>query len=200
MKLEAEGQRAIADPQSDEIHSAVSRLSLPDRKFLILSRSATSFVQVMIVGPDRLALECRNGNAKQHVRSARDDYSTSEVVEILEAYRRGEDSWRNENQWRRIDVSGKDAWDKVSVFSMIAALILMFDAGVARMRAGSDPISRQEAMEAFSIACVVMMVSAIIDLRKFRTMPAMDRVREIGVIGFGVLVITIDLIERFRAR
>ncbi len=37
MKLEAEGQRAIVDPQSNEIDSAVSLLSLPDRKFLILA-------------------------------------------------------------------------------------------------------------------------------------------------------------------
>src|SRR5213593_630970 len=71
MKLEAEGQRAIVDPQSNEIHSAVSLLSLPDRKFLILSRSGTSYIQVMIVDSNRLVLECRDGSAEQHFRSAR---------------------------------------------------------------------------------------------------------------------------------
>src|SRR5512135_3620360 len=117
MKREAEGQRAIVDPQNDDIDSAVSLLSPADRTFLILSRSGTSYIQAMIVGPNRLALECRNGSAEQHFRSARDDFSTGEVVEILEAYRRGEDSWWKENEWRRIDVSGrKDTWDRVSSF------------------------------------------------------------------------------------
>jgi len=104
MKLEAEGQRAIADPQSSQIESAVSLLSLPDRSFLILSRSQTSYIQAAIVGSNRLVLEYRDGSAEKHFRSIRDDYSSGEVVAILEAYRRGEDSWWNENEWRRIDV------------------------------------------------------------------------------------------------
>ena len=57
MELEAEGQRAIVDPQRNEIRSAVSLLSLPDRKFLILTRSGTSYIQVTIVESNRLVLE-----------------------------------------------------------------------------------------------------------------------------------------------
>jgi hypothetical protein len=154
----------------------------------------------MIVDSNRLVLECRNGNAEQHFRSARDDYSTSEVVEILEAYRRREDSWWNEKEWRRIDVSARrDPLDRVSLIFMIAAVVLMFDA-IAFRGADGDPIFGLGAMEVFSIACVAMMGSAIIDLRKFRTMDPMDRVRDIGAIGVGVLVVAIELIERLTAR
>jgi hypothetical protein len=201
LKLEAEGQRAIVDPQSNEIQSAVSRLSLPDRKFLILSRSETSYVQVMIVDLNRLALECRNGSPERHYRSARDDFSASEVVEILEAYRRGEDSWWNENEWRLIDVSARqDIWDRVSLFSAIAAFVLIFDSAIALKQGHGDPIFGLEAMEVLSIAFVALMVSAIIDLRRFRTMDPMGRVRAIGTIGVGVMVVTIQCIESLTAR
>ena len=201
MKLEAEGQRAIVDPQSNDIDSAVSLLSPTDRTFLILSRSGTSYIQAMIVGSNRLALECRNGSAEQHFRSARDDFSTGEVVEILEAYRRGEDSWWKENEWRRIDVSGrKDTWDRVSSFSRIAGLLLMFDSAIALGRASGDPIFGLEAMETLSIAFAVSMVSAIIDLRRSRTMVARDKVRAIGIIVVGAMVLTIQLIEFLTVR
>ena len=201
MKLEAEGQRAIVDPQCNEIHAAVSLLSLPDRTFLILSRSATSYIQAAIVGSNRLVLERRDGSAEGHFRSARDDFSTSEVVAILEAYRRGEDSWWNENEWRRIDVSARrDRWDSVSRFCMFAGLLLMFDAAVAFKGSDRDAIFGLEAMDALAIALVVSMVSAIIDLRGFRTMGAMTKVRNIGVIGVGLLIVAIQLIEHLTPR
>jgi len=114
------------------------------------------------------------------------------VVEILEAHR-GEDSWWNVNEWRRIDVSTRqDTWDRVSWFSMIAGLLLMFDSAIAFRRAYGDPIFGLEAMEVFRFACVACMASAIIDLRTFRTMDQMGKVRAIGIIGVGVLVVAIQ--------
>ena len=201
MKLEAEGQRAIVDPQSSQIESAVSLLSLPDRTFLILSRSQTSYIQAAIVGSNRLLLEYRDGSAEKHFRSIRNDYSSGEVVAILEAYRRGEGSWWNEDEWRRIDVSARrDRWDSVSRFCMFAGLLLIFDAAIAVKRADRDAIFGLEAMDALAIAFVVSMVSAIIDLRGFRTMDAMEKVRNVGVIGIALLVVAIQLIEHLTAR
>jgi len=201
MKLEAEGQRAIVDPQSNEIHSAVSLLSLPDRTFLSLRRSGTSYIQVAIVDSNRLVLECREGSAERHFRSARDDFFTSEVFAILEAYRSGEDSWWNENEWRRIDVSApQDPWDRVSLFSMIAGFLLLFDSIFAFRREDGDPIFGLEAMEVVSIGCVAVMASAIVDLRKFTTMDPEDKVWAFGAIGVGVLVVAIYWIERVTAR
>lgn len=201
MKLEAEGQRAIVDPQSSQIESAVSLLSLPDRSFLILSRSHTSYIQAAIVGSNRLVLEYRDGSAEKHFRSIRDDYHSGEVVAILEAYWRGEDSWWNENEWRRIDVSARqDRWDSVSRFCMVAGLLLMFDAAFAFIRADRDAIFGLEAMDTLAIALVVSMVSPIIDLRGFRAMGAKAKVRNIGVIGVGLLVVAIQLIEHLTAR
>src|SRR5260221_5556994 len=201
MKLEAEGQRAIADPQSSQIGSAVSLLSLPDRSFLILSRSQTSYIQAAIVGSNRLVLEYRDGSAEKHFRSIRDDYSSGEVVAIVEAYRRGEESWRNENEWRRTEVAARrDRWDSVGRFCMFAGLPLMFDAAIAFKRADRDAIFGLEAMDALAIALVVSIVSAIIDLRGFRTMGSMAKVRNIGVIGVGLLIVAIQLIEHLTAR
>lgn len=201
MKLEAEGQRAIVDPQGDEIQSAVALLSLPDRKFLILSRSRTSYIQVAIVGSNRLVLECRDGGAERHFQSARDDFSTSEVVEILEAYRRGEDSWWTGNEWRGLGASARqDPWDRLSSIARIAAVLLVFDSVIAFRGGGGDPIFGLEGMDVLSIACVAMMTSAIVDLRRFRTMAPMGRFRAIGAIGAGALVVAIQLVERLTAR
>jgi len=201
MKLEAEGQRAIVDPQSSQIESAVSLLSRPDRSFLILSRSPTSYIQAAIVGSNRLVLEYRDGSAEKHFRSIRDDYSNGEVVAILDAYGRGEDTWWIENEWRRIDVSPRrDRWDSVSRICLIAGSVLVFDAAFAFKRADRDAIFGLEGMDALAIAFVVLMASAIIDLRGFRTMGSMAKVRRIGIIGVGLLVVAIQLIEHLAPR
>lgn len=200
MKLEAEGQRTIVDPQSGQIESAVSLLARPARNFVILSRSETSYIQAAIVGSNRLVLEYRDGSAEKHFRSVRDDYSSGEVVAILEAYRRGEGSWWNENEWRRIDVSARrDKWDRVSRFCMFAGFLLMFDSVIAVKGAGRDAIFDLEAMDVLAIAFVVSMVSASIDLRRFRTMGSMARVRNIGIIGVGLLVVAIQVVEHLTA-
>jgi len=200
MKLEAEGQRAIADPQGNDVQSAVTLLAVPDRTFVILSRSESSYVQARVVDTNRLALECRDGSPAQHFRSAREDYSSGEVIEILEAYRCGEDSWWTEHEWRRIDVTGgKDPWGRLSAILSVAAIILMFDAGFALKGKGGDPIFGLETLDVLALGCVALMGSAMIDLRKFRTMSALQRVRRIGGIGVGVMVLTIYCIERLTA-
>jgi hypothetical protein len=201
MKLEAEGQRAIVDPQGNDVQSAVTLLAPPDRTFVILSRSESSYVQARVVDMNRLALECRDGSPTQHFQSARSDYSTGEVIQILESYRRGEDSWWTENEWRRIEVSGrKDPWSRLSGILAVAAIILMFDAAFALKGRGGDPIFGLETLDVLAIGCGAYMASAIIDLRRFRTMTATERVRAIGGIGIGVMVLTIFCIERFTAR
>ena len=201
MRLEAEGERAIIDPQSSQIESAVSGLHSPDRSFLILSRSQASYIQAMIVGSNRLVLEYRDGSATKHFRSVRDDYSSAEVVSILEAYRRGEDSWRNENEWRGTDVSGgQDRWDSLSRFCMIGGFLLILNSAVALKRADRDPVFGLEAMDALAVACVVSMVSAIIDLRRFRTLGPLGKPYTIGIIVVGVMVVTIQVIEHLTTR
>jgi len=201
MKLEAEGQPAINDPQGSQIESAVTLLSLPDRNFVILSRSKASYIQAGIVGPNRIVLECRDGTDQEHFRSVRDDYSGGEVVAILEAYRRGDDLWWNEKDWRRIDVAtGRDRWDGVSRFCMISAVVLMFDAIVAFKGRSRDAIFGLEAMDALAIACVALMASSIIDLRRFRTMGRRARFWAINAIGVGLFIVAIQLIEHLRTR
>jgi hypothetical protein len=83
---------------------------------------------------------------------------------------------------------------------MIAGLLLMFDSAIALKRVDGDPIFGLRAMDVLSIACVPAMAWAIIELRRFRTMDPMTKVRAIGMIGVGVMVIVIQLIERLTAR
>lgn len=198
MKLEAEGQRAIVDPRSSDIGSAVSLLATPARKFVILSRSGTSYVQAMIVGANRHVLEYRDGG--EQYRSVREDYSTGEVVGILEAYGRGEDSWRTENEWRRIEITARrDIWDRLNRILLVAGLVLVLDSVAARAP-GGDPLLGLNLPEVLALAFALLMVSAIIDLRRFRTMVASGKARTIGMLFLGVLVVTIYWIERLTGR
>jgi hypothetical protein len=201
MKLEAEGQHAIVDPQDGQIESAVAGLAAPDRTCLILSRSKTSFVQVAIIGANRLDLEWRDGSAHQHVRSARDDYSSAEVVAMLEAYRSGDDSWTKEHEWRPIDGSTpRDRTGDVSLFCRVVGFLLVLNAVIALKGSGRDPVFGLETMDALAIGLLVAMVGATIDLRRFRTLSRREKPYTIGVIGTGLMVVTIQLIEHLRAR
>ena len=67
-------------------------------------------------------------------------------------------------------------------------------------RGDGDPIFGLQAMEALSIAFVAVMASAIIDLRRFRTMGAKAKVRAISTICVGGLVIAIQVLEHLTAR
>lgn len=201
MKLEAEGQRAIVDPQGHDIELAVTRLALPDRTFLILSRSETSYLQVRLVDSNRHAFECREGSAEQHLRSAREDFSSGEAIEILEAYRRGGESWRSGHEWRRLEVPArKDIWARVGPITRIAGLVLMFDAAFAVGRPDGDPIFGLEALDVLSIAFVLAMTSSVIDLRRSEPMGPLGRSRNIATLVAGALVLVIELIEHLSTR
>ena len=201
MKLESEGQRAIFDPRGNDLQSAVTLLALPDRTFVILSRSESSYVQAMLVDSNRLALEYREGGPAEHYRSARDDYSSGEVIGILESYRSGEDSWRERHEWRRIDVTERtDLWDRLSPVGRVAGLALFVDAAFAIGKADGDPIFGFEALTVLAIASVVSMTSSIVDLRRYRTMSRMARMWSINSIAVGIMVLTIYCIERFTSR
>ena len=88
----------------------------------------------------------------------------------------------------------------MSWFCAIAGLILAFDSGIAFRGADGDPIFGLEGMEVLSIAFVALMASAIIDLRRFRTMNPRRKVRAISTIGVGVLVVALYSVERVTAR
>jgi hypothetical protein len=83
---------------------------------------------------------------------------------------------------------------------MFAGFLLVLDAAFAIKGADRDAIFGLEAMDAFAIALIVSMVSAIIDLREFRTMGSMAKVRNIAIIGLGLMVVAIQLIEHLTAR
>jgi hypothetical protein len=195
MKLEVEGCRAIVDPRSSALQSAVSSLSHPAPSFLILSRSEATYLQVAVTAPGQFVVEYRERSVPQHFQSVRSDLSGDEVVRILEAFRQGEDSWRQENEWRQIDrAPPPDPWGRVRQLSVIAGFIL-FLAAVLSLRTGRDPIFGLEPMKALSVAFVAFLPTLIIDLRKFRSIDAQDKVYTIAALGIGVMLAVYWVLE-----
>jgi hypothetical protein len=200
MKLESEGQRAITDPQGSQIRDAVSALSLPAPRFLVLSRSRTSYLQVAIAAPNQFLLEYREGGVQQHFRSARTDLSGDEVVRMLEAHQRDDDSWRRGKEWRRIGApAARDIWDRVSMICAGAGLTLIVVAAGAARRSGGGTVLGMEPMQLFSIAFLVFLPSAIIDLRRFGAMDVQGKVRTVAALCVGVVAV-LYLIQRFASR
>jgi hypothetical protein len=177
MKLEAEGDRAVLNPQTSQIQYAVHSMALPDRSFVILSRTGTSFLQAAMTGSDALLLECREIGTQQPASSKRTNFSRDEVARILEAYAQGGDAWREGIEWA--PVGAPDTWGRASSFFMVAALVVM----VAGVLSRGD-----ERFALLSIAYMVFLPSQIIDLRRFRTMTAYWKVRTIGALIVGVLI------------
>jgi hypothetical protein len=106
---------------------------------------------------------------------------------ILEAYRRSDDSWWNESEWRRIDVSApQDHRDGLSRFFAVAGFVLILDSVIAARAPDGDPIFGLGSFEVLSLGFIVYMLSAIIDLRKFRTMNLRWKAQRIATIGLGV--------------
>jgi len=98
MELESEGRPAIHDAQASDVHAAVSELALPGNSFLILTRTTTSYVQVAMQAGERFIIEYREGGPRS-LRRAQEDFSRSEVAQLLESYLAGGDEWRAGLQW-----------------------------------------------------------------------------------------------------
>lgn len=185
MKLEAEGQPAIVDPEPGQLTLAVSALALPDRPFLILSRSRTSFVQVAIVGPERFHIEHRDRGQPLMV-GKRSDLTRDEVARVLEAYRQEDAAWDQHIEWQSSGANGR--LDRVSMGLMLFAAALMIVAVIAWNGPNHDNIFGMTAFHLFSLAYEIYALSILIDMRKFRTLNARAKVRAIGSLVVGVLL------------
>jgi hypothetical protein len=149
--------------------------------FLILSRSRFSYLQVAIVASDRFLLEYQEGGVKEHYQSVRHDLSRDDVVRCFEAYRQGADSWRDGNEWRRIDPSGRDVWDRVSSVLTLVAIILVALSVIAYKRGHREPVFGMEPVDLMmAVFLVLLLPAAIIDMRRFRTMLAIGKSSTIG--------------------
>lgn len=186
MKLEADGQPVVEDPQREQVQQAVSSLTPAGPTFLILSRAGMSFVQVAVAGPDRFRLECRDGD-RQPLLSARTLLSHDDVARVLEAYRQGGDAWRAEIEWQPVGPTAND-WDKAGLFFAAIGLALMLvcffaSQGLRTKVLGLDPYL------CCSLAYALFLPSIIIDLRRFRTLTARNKVRAVGGLVIAVLIV-----------
>jgi hypothetical protein len=195
MKLESQGQPAIVDPTAGQVEYAVSALALPDRPFLILSRARMTFMQVALAGPDRFRIECRDGG-RQPVLSARTDLSRDHAARVVEAYRQGGDAWRRETAWQPIKSWKPDIWDQVSLSFAVAGFVLMIMSVVAsRGFASGATAFGIDPYLFFSIAFAVFMPAVIIDLGRFRSLSARQKVRTVGALVLAILI-ALDWIDR----
>lgn len=186
MKLEADGQPVVHDPQREQVQQAVSALTPEGPTFLILSRAPRSFVQVAIAGPDRFRLECREGDG-QPLLSARALLSRDDVARVLEAYRQGDDAWRGGIESQPVGPTTND-WDKAGLFFAAIGLALMLvcffaSQGLRTRLLGLDPYL------CCSLAYALFLPSILIDLRRFRTLSARNKVRAVGGLVVAVLIV-----------
>jgi hypothetical protein len=188
MKLESDGRPAIQDAQAGDVHAAVFGLALPDHSFLILSRTQTSYVQVAMQAGERFVIEYRDGGPRG-LRSAREDFSRTEVAQLLESYVAGGDAWGAGIEWRPVEDT-RDGWDTVgNACALVAVVVLLVGAFSIHAPAepgtfGSDP------MDYLSIGVLVFLPSALIDLRRFRRMNVKQKVRTIlALLAAGIAVL-----------
>ena len=189
MKLESEGRPAIQDAQASDVYAAVSGLALPGHSFLILTRTRTSYVQVAMQAGERFVIEHREGGP-HGLRSAREDFSRNEVAQLLESYLAGGDAWRAGIQWRPVEGMGpRDAWDTVSTVCAFAA-VAVFLVFAFSLKASRGPgTSGTDPMVYFSIAMLVFLPSALIDMRRFRQMNAKQKTRTIVALFAAVIAV-----------
>ena len=189
MKLESEGRPAILDAQAGDVYAAVSALALPGHSFLILTRTRTSYVQVAMQAGERFVLEYRE-DGPLILRSAREDFSRTEVAQLLESYAAGGDAWRAGIPWRPVeDMAPRPGWDTVSNACAFLAVVVLLIGAFSLSPSGAPGTPRADPMEYFSIAILVFLPSALIDMRRFKQMNANRKIRTIVALLAAVIAI-----------
>jgi hypothetical protein len=198
MKLELEGRPAIPDAQAGDVHDAVSALGLPGHSFLILTRTPTSYVQVAMQAAEQFVIEYRDGDPGG-LRSAREDFSRNEVAQLFESYLAGGEAWRAGMEWRPVEGFGRprDAWDTVSNVFAVASIAVFFGFACSIEATGRHRTSRPDPMEAFAIAVLVFLPSALIDMRRFKRMGGKEKMRTMAALFFAVIAV-LYWIDRWR--
>ncbi len=184
MKLESEGRPAVQNAHATDVYAAVSGLALPDHSFLILTRTRASFVQVAMQAGERFVIEHWEG--PRGFRSVRNDFSRDEVARLLESYLAGGDAWRAGIQWRPADGT-RDAWDTVSTVCAFAAIAVFLALTFSRRSPGGAGASGRDPMLYFSIAMLIYIPSALIDMRRFKQMKVDEKMRLIVALGAALI-------------
>jgi hypothetical protein len=108
MKLQTEGHMHAVDATEREIQEAF----LDDAgrgEFTILSRSDEVYMQAAGEGDGPFTLEFRDGDAQNHFRCVREP-SKSEVERAFLKYLAGDDSWRADFSWQKLEFKPCKPW------------------------------------------------------------------------------------------
>lgn len=96
----------IDDPAPRAIANALSTLDPKDNTFAVYVRggSGNTYMQTACDDENEFVLEYQEGSVEQHYQCANRYLKLGGVIDIFQRYARGDDSWKNENEWELINV------------------------------------------------------------------------------------------------
>lgn len=104
--LEVEGGITIDNPDPAAISKALKSIDGKERTFAILTRSGLgmSYMQTISSAAQGLELEYQEGSIDKHFASTDEAIPLDQVIAAFVAYADGNDDWRGDFDWKRIDV------------------------------------------------------------------------------------------------
>jgi hypothetical protein len=102
LRLSLENSTLIDKPTPDQIADALSTLSSDGNSFAILERTNTSYFQTALQSTGEYIIEYQDGSLDKHYQSTAKD--PQRVIAMFQAYGAGDDSWKRECDWRKIDL------------------------------------------------------------------------------------------------
>jgi hypothetical protein len=104
--LEIDGKKAVTNPKTGDIRRAVRTLETKGDGYLVLGKGASglSYIQAYYERDRRKwILEYQDGHLDEHYR-ANDLLDSDSVARSLENYIQGEERWRKETNWKRVEI------------------------------------------------------------------------------------------------
>jgi len=93
----------VQDPSEEQISDLLVGLSGPS-EFAILSRAPDTYIQTRPAGNGLFRLEYQDGGLDRHFAAASPP-EREQVVAAFQGYQRGDDAWRRQLEWVRLDLT-----------------------------------------------------------------------------------------------
>jgi hypothetical protein len=95
----------IENPKSEDVRRAIRKLESKEDNFLVLEKGANrlSYIQAYHEGDRKWVLEYQDGHLDEHFK-AMGKLDSNAIVRAFQDYRDGDDAWRSNQNWRRIEV------------------------------------------------------------------------------------------------
>lgn len=96
----------LSEPTSDQIVNAIRSLPGGDDSFVVLSRSDHFFLQAAGSRKEGYHLEYKELDDSRHFEATGESLTEEELIQLFLAYARGDDSWKQQHQWKPLHRSG----------------------------------------------------------------------------------------------